>query len=95
MPHICADEVIAFMATIAFIGPLVTSLRARWRAWHRRYKCENPRCPNYSHLGVRLTSRDVHKQSDDLLHCNACASFVRDTSCCEGKHADHEESRKK
>lgn len=36
MPHVCADEVIAFVATLAFVGPLVTSLRSRWRASRER-----------------------------------------------------------
>jgi len=36
MPHICADEVIAFFAALAFVGPAVVSVRTRWRAWRAR-----------------------------------------------------------
>lgn len=36
MPHICSDEVIAFFAALAFVGPVFTAVRAKWRAWRAR-----------------------------------------------------------
>ncbi len=41
-----------------------------------RYVCLNPRCPNYSGVGVVLQASDVHPGADNLLHCNACSSLV-------------------
>ncbi len=36
--HFCADELLALMMALPFLGGIIVSVRARWRRWRQNKK---------------------------------------------------------